>query len=48
MSLYGKDAHKRVAKAVGFALKFGTTAAWHSLTFPLVARLTEAERAGLA
>jgi hypothetical protein len=48
MSLYGKDGHKRIAKAVGFALTLGTTAAWHSLTILLLARLTEAERAGLA
>jgi hypothetical protein len=48
MSLYGQDGHKRIAKAVGFALTIGTTAAWHGLTILLIARLTEAERAGLA
>lgn len=48
MSLYGKDGHKRIAKAVGFALTIGTTAAWHGLTILLIARLSEAERAGLA
>ena len=48
ISLYGKDGHKRIAKAVGFALTIGSTAAWHALTILLIARLTEAERAGLA
>ena len=48
MSLYGKDAHKRIAKAVGFALTIGTPAAWHNLSILLLARLSEAERAGLA
>ncbi|AUQ55175.1 hypothetical protein [Phaeobacter inhibens] len=48
MSLYAKDGHKRIAKAVGYALTLGTSAAWHGLTFLLVARLNEAERAGLA
>ncbi|MEP4039214.1 hypothetical protein [Pseudophaeobacter sp.] len=48
MSLYGKDSHKRIAKAVGFALTIGTSAAWHELTVLLMFRLTEAERAGLA
>ncbi|AUQ46946.1 hypothetical protein PhaeoP10_02626 [Phaeobacter inhibens] len=30
MSLYAKDGHKRIAKAVGYALTLGTSAAWHA------------------
>jgi len=38
----------RLAKAVGFALTIGTSAAWHGLSVLLIFCLTEAERAGLA
>jgi hypothetical protein len=48
MSFYGKDAHKRVAKCIGFALTDGTTAAWNKLLIILVARLSEKERVQLA
>jgi hypothetical protein len=48
MSLFGKPAHKKMARALGYALNIGTSAAWHSLTIVLLARLTTAERAGLA
>lgn len=48
MSLYGKDAHKRVAKCIGYALTDGTTAAWSKLLIVLVARLSEKERVQLA
>ncbi len=48
MSMYAKDAHKRVSRSLGYALTLGTTAAWHGLTIILMSRLSEAERAGLA
>lgn len=48
MARFGKAAHKKVSRSIGYALTLGTTAAWHSLTVILIARLTEAERAGLA
>jgi hypothetical protein len=48
MSMFAKGNHKRVAKAIGFALTLGTESAWHGLTIILMGRLTEAERAALA
>jgi hypothetical protein len=48
MSLYAKEAHTRLAKAIGFALAIGTSKAWEGLSLVLVARLTKAERAALA
>jgi hypothetical protein len=48
MSQFGKAAHKKVARSVGYALTLGTSAAWHGLTVILISRLTEVERAGLA
>lgn len=48
MSLYGKDAHKWVAKAIGYALNLGTESAWRGLTIVLMARLSDEERAALA
>jgi len=48
MSMFAKGNHKRVAKAIGFALMLGTESAWHGLTIILMARLTDAERSSLA
>ena len=48
MSLYAKDAHKRVSKMVGYALTLGTEDAWHGAAYVFAARLTEAERTALA
>ena len=48
MSLYCKDAHKRVAKCIGYALTNGTTPAWNKLLIILVAHLSEKERVELA
>ena len=47
MSLYGKDAHKKVARSVGYALTLGTPNAWRKLSLILLARLSKRERAGL-
>lgn len=48
ISLYGKKAHKRVAKCIGYALTLGTSPAWEGLAIVLLARLTKTERAALA
>ncbi len=48
MSLFAKPAHKKMARALGYALTLGTAAAWHGLTIVLINRLTTAERTGLA
>jgi hypothetical protein len=48
MSKWDKDAHKRVAKSLGYVLTQDSEAAWRDLTIVLMARLTEAERAALA
>ncbi len=48
MSLYGKDAHKRTAKIVGYALTLGTADTWHGVAYVLAKCLTQAERASLA
>ena len=48
MSLYGKDAHKRVAKCIGYALTVGSDKAWDDLSLILEARLSERERVALA
>lgn len=48
MSMFAKDNHKRIAKAMGFALTLGTESAWHGLTIVLMSRMTDAERASLA
>ncbi|MBM1309077.1 hypothetical protein JQT66_04405 [Sulfitobacter mediterraneus] len=39
---------KRVAKAIGYALTLGTSAAWDGLSLILMARLSKRERAALA
>ncbi|NDV52941.1 hypothetical protein [Salipiger sp. PrR003] len=48
MSLFGKDSHKRVSKAIGYALTLATESAWESFSKVLAARLTYEERAALA
>jgi hypothetical protein len=48
MSLYAKDQHTRIAKAIGYALTLGTSKAWEGLSLILMARLSKAERAALA
>lgn len=48
MSLYAKETHIRLSKAIGFALTLGTSKAWEGLSLILVARLSKAERAALA
>ena len=47
-SLYAKDAHTRIAKAIGYTLTLGTSKAWEGLSLILMARLSKAERAALA
>lgn len=48
MSKWAKDRHKKVARAIGFALTLGTESAWHGITIVLMARLSDEERAALA
>ena len=48
MALYAKPAHKKVARVVGYALTLGSADAWANAVAIFAARLTEAERAGLA
>lgn len=48
MSRFAKDRHKRVARCIGFVLTLATPQAWLDLSVILVARLSKAERAGLA
>lgn len=48
MSLYAKDAHKAVARMVGYALTLGDSDSYLALSDVLALRLTDQERAGLA
>jgi hypothetical protein len=48
MSRFAKDGHKRVARCLGYALTLATPQAWLDLSLILMARLSNAERAGLA
>lgn len=48
MSRFAKDGHKRVARCLGYALTLATPQAWLDLSLILMARLSKAERAGLA
>lgn len=48
MSKWAKGEHKKVARAIGYALTLGTESAWHGLTIVLMARLSDEERAALA
>lgn len=48
MSLYAKPDHKRMSKALGYALTLDNDEGWEGFTLLACARLTEAERAVLA
>ncbi|MFC4731976.1 hypothetical protein [Salipiger abyssi] len=48
MSKFAKLAHKRVAKALGFALTLARESGWHGFSTVLRTRLTTEERAALA
>jgi len=48
MSEFAKPAHKRIARAVGYALTLNDEAAWRALSFLLARYLSEEERAALA
>jgi len=48
MSKYAKDAHKRSARMLGYALTMGDSLGWQGFRKVISARLTETERAGLA
>lgn len=48
MSKWAKPAHKKTARAIGYALTLGDEAAWHGLTIVLMARLSDEERAAMA
>jgi hypothetical protein len=48
ISLYGKDAHKRASKMLGYALTVGDFPAWEAASAIWAARLTVQERIALA
>lgn len=48
MARYAKPAHKKAARALGYALTLGDAHAWVGASQSFSARLTEVERAGLA
>jgi len=48
MSKYGKRVHKRMAKALGYALTLGTPSAWYNFRAILLLSMSDVERAALA
>ena len=48
MAKYARDAHKRAARMLGYALTLGDSLGWQGFRKVISARLTETERAGLA
>ena len=48
ISIYGKDAHKRASRMLGYALTIGDFPAWEAASAIWAARLTVQERIALA